>query len=216
MAEGVAYPDLVKAWAETCGRAVDWLISSGVKVSESRAGQNLAGSIRRSLARAGLQKRCRHARARQLKERFEQLGGRYLNGIEGQRLIVENGRVGGVIGKQAGEEIELRARATILSTGGFSANKELVKQYIGPHADECKLRGSKQDTGDGLRMALAIGAKAVNSEIFLRSFDLAQSAGRRPLLALSAPGLFCRRRHSHRSRRRALCRRRARRRRGGQ
>ena len=57
-------------------------------------------------------------------------------------------------------------RATILATGGFSANKELVKKYIGPHADECKLRGSKQDTGDGLRMALAIGAKAVNLQYF--------------------------------------------------
>ena len=34
------------------------------------------------------------------------------------------------------------------------------------HADECKLRGSKQDTGDGLRMALAIGAKAVNMKYF--------------------------------------------------
>ena len=83
-----------------------------------------------------------------------------------KNCCVENGQVGGVIGKQAGEEIELRARATILSTGGFSANKELLKQYIGPHADECKLRGSKQYTGDGLHMALAIGAKAVNLKYF--------------------------------------------------
>ena len=44
--------------------------------------------------------------------------------------------------------------------------KELVKKYIGPHADKCKLRGSKRDTGDGLRMALAIGAKAVNLKYF--------------------------------------------------
>jgi fumarate reductase flavoprotein subunit len=65
-----------------------------------------------------------------------------------------------------GSEIELRARAIILATGGFSANKELVKKYIGPHADQCKLRGSKQDTGDGLRMAIAIGAKAVNLKYF--------------------------------------------------
>ena len=71
-----------------------------------------------------------------------------------------------MIGKKYGEDMELRSRATILSTGGFSANKELVKKYIGPHADRCKLRGSKQDTGDGLNMALAIGAKAVNLKYF--------------------------------------------------
>ncbi len=62
--------------------------------------------------------------------------------------------------------MELRAGAVILSTGGFSANRELLKQHIGPFADRCKLRGSKQDTGDGLRMALVAGAKAVNLKYF--------------------------------------------------
>ena len=39
MSEGVAHADLVKSWSETCGRAVDWLISSGVKVTESAPGR---------------------------------------------------------------------------------------------------------------------------------------------------------------------------------
>jgi succinate dehydrogenase/fumarate reductase flavoprotein subunit len=39
MSEGVGYPDLVRAWSLTCGRALDWLISSGVKVNESAAGR---------------------------------------------------------------------------------------------------------------------------------------------------------------------------------
>ena len=56
--------------------------------------------------------------------------------------------------------------ATILATGGFSANKEMVKQYIGPQADQCKLRGSQRCTGDGLRMALEVGARAVNLQYF--------------------------------------------------
>jgi fumarate reductase flavoprotein subunit len=42
----------------------------------------------------------------------------------------------------------------------------LIKKYIGPQADRCKLRGSKQDTGDGLQKALAAGAKAVNLKYF--------------------------------------------------
>src|SRR5258708_939042 len=44
MAEGVGYPDLVRAWSETCGRAVDWLISSGVKVDESAPGRVWLGA----------------------------------------------------------------------------------------------------------------------------------------------------------------------------
>jgi fumarate reductase flavoprotein subunit len=166
MAEGVAYPALVKSWSETCNRAVDWLISSGVKVDDGPSGRvwldqsgevSLAPVYKKDVGTLALAK---------LKERFERLGGRYLNGVEAQRLIVEQGRVTGVIGDKSGEDVEFRCRATVLATGGFSANKELVKKYIGPHADECKLRGSKQDTGDGLRMALAIGAKAVNMKYF--------------------------------------------------
>ena len=166
MSEGVGYPDLVRAWSETCGRALDWLISSGVKVDESAPGRiwldqsgevSLAPVYKKDVGTRALAK---------LKERFTQLGGRYMNGIAGQSLILENGRVCGVLGKRATDQIEVRAGATVLSTGGFSANKELLKQHIGPYADQCKLRGSKQDTGDGLRMALAAGAKAVNLKYF--------------------------------------------------
>ena len=39
MAEGVGYPALVKSWSETCNRAVDWLISSGVKVDDGPSGR---------------------------------------------------------------------------------------------------------------------------------------------------------------------------------
>ena len=42
----------------------------------------------------------------------------------------------------------------------------MLRQYIGHHADKCKLRGSKECTGDGLRLALEIGAKAVNLKYF--------------------------------------------------
>ena len=39
MSEGVGYPALVKSWSETCNRAVDWLISSGVKVDDGPSGR---------------------------------------------------------------------------------------------------------------------------------------------------------------------------------
>ena len=72
-----------------------------------------------------------------------------MNRIEAISLIREQERIDGVAGKKQGEPVELRSRATILSTGGFSANTEMVRQYIGPQADQCKLRGSKSYTGDG-------------------------------------------------------------------
>ena len=166
MAEGVAYPDLVRAWADTCNRAVDWLIASGVKISESAPGRiwlDQSGEI----SLAPVYKKDVGTRAlTSLRKRFDQLDGRYLNGVRGEKLLVEDGRVIAVVGKRNNAEIELRARATIIATGGFSANKEMLRRHIGPNADQCKLRGSKQDTGDGLHMALAAGAKAVNLKYF--------------------------------------------------
>jgi fumarate reductase flavoprotein subunit len=166
MAEGVAYPNLVKAWSETCRRAVDWLVRSGVTVIEKEPGRtwldqeseiSLAPVYKKDVGRKTLSV---------LKRRLEELGGRYFSGVEGQKLLLESGRVCGVVGEKSGENIELRCRATILSTGGFSASKEMIKQYIGAHADQCKLRGSKRCTGDGLRVALEVGASAVNLQYF--------------------------------------------------
>ena len=166
MAEGIGYPDLVNSWSQTCGRAIDWLETVGVAIEETAPGR-IWFNQKSEISFGPVYKKDVGPRAiASLKQRFLSLGGSYLNGIEGVSLIVENDRVVGLIGKRDGEPVELRARATILTTGGFAANKELVKQYIGAHADRCKLRGSKQDTGDGLRMALDAGAKAVNLKYF--------------------------------------------------
>lgn len=166
MSEGVAYPDLVRAWAATCGRAIDWLAGCGVGLDEKQPGRIwLDQESEISLAPVYKKDVGRRALAR-LKQRFEQLGGRYLNGIEAVSLIRERERICGVAGKKQGEAIEFLSRAIILSTGGFSANKDMVRQHIGAYADQCKLRGSKSCTGDGLRMALAVGAKAVNLKYF--------------------------------------------------
>src|SRR5689334_15732652 len=166
MAEGIGYPALVKSWSETCNRAVDWLIASGVKVDEGPSGRvwlDQSGEV----SLAPVYKKDVGTRAlASLKEHFLKLGGQYLNNIAAEDLSLENGQVRGLSAKKSGKTLELRGRAIILSTGGFSANKDMIKKHIGPKADQCKLRGSKQDTGDGLRMALAVGAKAVNLKYF--------------------------------------------------
>ena len=166
MSEGVAYPDLATAWANSCGRAVEWLSNCGVIVSETTPGR-IWLEPETEICLAPVYKKDVGARVlAKLKRRFEQFGGRYLNDLAAVNLICKNGRVSGVIAVDRAETLECHSASIILSTGGFSANQEMLRQHIGQRADHCKLRGSKNCTGDGLRMALEVGAKAVNLQYF--------------------------------------------------
>jgi fumarate reductase flavoprotein subunit len=50
------------------------------------------------------------------------------------------------------------SRPVVLTTGGFQANRELVRQFITPEADSLLLRATPWSTGDGLRLGLEAGA----------------------------------------------------------
>ena len=52
-----------------------------------------------------------------------------------------------------------RRRASILACGGFEANAAWRARHLGPGWDLAKVRGSKYNCGDGLDMALRIGAQ---------------------------------------------------------
>src|SRR5215469_15138674 len=60
----------------------------------------------------------------------------------------------------AGIEIRFGAHATalVLACGGFESNPEWRTRYLGPGWDLAKVRGTRFNTGDGIRMALDVGA----------------------------------------------------------
>src|SRR5438874_5416733 len=73
-------------------------------------------------------------------------------------LIHSGSRVDGVRIRHDGQESEIRGHAVILASGGFQANPEWRTRYLGPGWDLAKVRGTRFNTGDGIRMALDIGA----------------------------------------------------------
>jgi flavocytochrome c len=94
-------------------------------------------------------------------------GARVLLETEGKQLVVhDQGEVIGVKAKNSNKEMFIKARlAVILTTGGFTRNKEMLAAYSrqGYYSDPL---GVPDLTGDGLRMGLALGADVVNmSEI---------------------------------------------------
>ena len=64
----------------------------------------------------------------------------------------------GVRIRHDGQESEIRGKSVILACGGFEANPEWRTRYLGPGWDLAKVRGTRFNTGDGIRMALEIGA----------------------------------------------------------
>src|ERR1051325_950467 len=86
------------------------------------------------------------------------------NGIEvayearGERLIADDDGVHGVIAVIEGKTTSIRAKAVVLACGGFEANAEMRTRYLGPGWDLAKVRGTRFNNGEGIRMALAIGA----------------------------------------------------------
>lgn len=166
MQEGIAYPELAKAWAENCPRSVDWLKSSGIEMVDTSTG-TIALEPYSSISLAPVYKKDVGTNIlKKLKNEFVNHGGKYAASVEAARLMASREGVRGLMAQKDGQTLNIESKTTILATGGFSANKEMLVRYIGKHADQCKLRGSASDTGDGLRMALEIGAKAVNLNYF--------------------------------------------------
>ncbi|HVZ00644.1 MAG TPA: FAD-dependent tricarballylate dehydrogenase TcuA [Dongiaceae bacterium] len=118
------------------GRHKFW---GGLTITTSGGGQGLVGSLFARAVQEGVKVRY-DARVERL------IGGE--NGVTG----VEIGGIG-----RAREQIG--ARAVILACGGFEANAEWRTRYLGKGWDLAKVRGTRFNTGDGLRMALEAGAQ---------------------------------------------------------
>ena len=93
-----------------------------------------------------------------LTDTAEKKGVKIFYETRGAALIYDGARVLGVKAKSAGTPVEFHAKAVVLACGGFEANPEWRTRYLGPGWELAKVRGSRFNMGDGLKMALDIGA----------------------------------------------------------
>ncbi|MBT6426972.1 MAG: FAD-binding protein [Rhodospirillaceae bacterium] len=77
------------------------------------------------------------------------------------RELIQDGTTGDILGirvEQGGKPLFIRARkAVVLTCGGFENNQEMIRNYL-PGVPYCYTSGSPYNEGDGISMALAVGA----------------------------------------------------------
>ena len=79
---------------------------------------------------------------------------------QAQELLRDDRGITGVRARIDGREEIINARSVVLACGGFEANREMRTRYLGPGFDMAKVRGTRYNTGDGIQMALDIGAQS--------------------------------------------------------
>jgi tricarballylate dehydrogenase len=94
-------------------------------------------------------------------DRIVDLGIDIAYGTMGDHLLIDQqGGIRGIALRGPDGLTEVETTSVVLACGGFEANAEMRTRYLGPGWDMAKVRGTRYNTGDGIRMALEIGARS--------------------------------------------------------
>ena len=122
-----------------------------------------------------------------LAQRARSLGVDVRCGFSAQSLVSQGARVIGVDGiDAAGSHERIHAAATVLATGDFSGSAAMVEKYVSADAMKA-IPVNPTNTGDGHRMALALGARILNGQVALVAIRFLLP--KRPSLMQSVPPL---------------------------
>ena len=86
----------------------------------------------------------------------------FVYGCRARSLVSDSaGAVAGLSVETNGIEREIAARTVVLACGGFQGNAQMLQEHLGPGGETLRpiSPGTRANTGDGIRMALAAGAR---------------------------------------------------------
>lgn len=152
-------PVLVKQVTERVGGVVDWLVYDLKIPYGPAATQYPDHSANRQLGVTGRSVNF----LKLMREKFEHMGGKLMLETRAQELLRDkDGRVVGVRATDAaGNTVELTSKAVILASGGYGAVKSMLPKEMNQYV----FYGLDSETGDGFKMATAIGADTINMDL---------------------------------------------------
>jgi tricarballylate dehydrogenase len=149
-------PDFIGTFATEAGPTIAWLKGMGVRF-DFLPTQFLTKSQPRLLPVGG-----GAALVEALAARAESLGVAFRYEATALRLVQDDaGRVTGLVVREGGR-LQRIAGQVVLACGGFEGNAEMSTRYLGPRAVYLRTvcKGGLFNRGEGIRMALDIGAAA--------------------------------------------------------
>ncbi|MDD9915907.1 MAG: FAD-dependent oxidoreductase, partial [Rhodospirillaceae bacterium] len=131
--------------AEECGRALTWLRGEGAKFIKGGSLEFMRWILAPPRPRgAGLDWKGRgpDVLLRKLTANLSERGKAVRLNARARELVLEGGRVTGVVVESGGTMETIPAAAVVISDGGFQANMDLMRRYVSPAPEKLLQRGA--------------------------------------------------------------------------
>lgn len=161
--------DLVQTYFGKSADTIEWLEDMGVEFAgafkyfaESEATWHIVKPLNGVIG-----PRAAGPMVKAMTDKAVELGAKIFVETPVKKLIIEEGKVAGVLAvDKDGEEIEARAKAVVVATGGFGTNAEMVKEEFGLNLWQDFFPFMVSGTsGDGLKMMWGAGAERYGANI---------------------------------------------------
>ena len=148
---------LVKIMAENALAAADWLMDDiGVKFMDDRVQQFGGHSTPRALIPEGNKG---VALISKLLEKAEEKDVKVFYEAKAEEIKMTDGKASGVVVKNNDKDVVFNAsKGVIVASGGFASDVEMRKKYNDHYDERFKSTATEASTGDGIKMAEAVGA----------------------------------------------------------
>lgn len=147
---------LVRAFLNETPKIIDWLIAYGIEFEG--VSTNSPGGPRVWHLLKGPERARGSALIKTLASKAKERGVQFYLSMPAKRLLLEGGRIKGVIAGEE-EDVMFLAKVVIIATGGYANNEDWIKKYAGFELGvDITPVGNVGKMGDGIRMAWEVGA----------------------------------------------------------
>lgn len=149
---------MVRAYVDKSADTIDWMAQHGVHFEQLTS--NYPGGLYTWHIYKGRGAGWINA----FQAKFAELGQPLYKETTAKSLIIEKGKVVGVVAENAkGEKLRIHSKAVVIATGGFLNNKEMMQKYT--RFPDVMPIANKGKVGEGIQMAWSAGAAPEGLEV---------------------------------------------------